>query len=276
MDVVETLPELRLARSGLIEPVGLVPTMGFLHEGHLSLVRRARQECSSVVVSIYVNPSQFGPSEDLTAYPRDLPRDLALLQSEGVDLVWTPSDKVMYPPGYQTWVQVEDVTQQLEGALRPVHFRGVATVVAKLFNAVQPHKAYFGQKDAQQAVVIRTLARDLDMPVEIVVCPILREPDGLAMSSRNVYLGPQERKAALVLSKGLFNAKRSFEAGERDASRLRGLVQQMLASEPLVKVQYVSCANPETLQELEGQVDHALISLAVFIGKTRLIDNVIV
>ena len=164
--------------------------MGFLHEGHLSLVRRARHECNSVVVSIYVNPTQFGPAEDLSTYPRDLPRDLDLLRAEGVDLVWTPSDKVMYPPGYQTWVQVEDVTQLLEGALRPGHFRGVATVVAKLFNAVQPHKAYFGQKDAQQAVVIRTMARDLDFPVEIVVCPIVREPDGLAMSSRNVYLDP--------------------------------------------------------------------------------------
>ena len=156
MEVVETLQELRLAREGLVEPVGLVPTMGFLHEGHLSLVRRARLECNSVVVSIYVNPTQFGPSEDLSTYPRDLQRDLDLLQAEGVDLVWTPNDKVMYPPGYQTWVQVEEVTQLLEGALRPGHFRGVATVVAKLFNAVQPHKAYFGQKDAQQAVVIRT------------------------------------------------------------------------------------------------------------------------
>ncbi len=276
MDVVETLQQLRLARNGLTEPVGLVPTMGFLHEGHLSLVRRARLECRSVVVSIYVNPTQFNPSEDLNAYPRDLPRDLDMLRSEGVNLVWTPGDKVMYPPGYQTWVQVEDVTQLLEGALRSGHFRGVATVVAKLFNAVQPHKAYFGQKDAQQAVVIRTMARDLDFPLEVVVCPIVREPDGLAMSSRNVYLDSQERKAALVLSKGLFNAKAGFDAGERDASRLRALIQNTLATEPLAKVQYVSCANPETLQELEGRVDHALISLAVFIGKTRLIDNVIV
>jgi pantoate--beta-alanine ligase len=260
MDVVETLQELRLVRRELIEPVGLVPTMGFLHEGHLSLVRRARRECNSVVVSIYVNPAQFGPKEDLSTYPRDLLRDLDLLRAEGVDLVWTPSDTVMYPPGYETWVQVEDVTQLLEGALRPGHFRGVATVVAKLFNAVQPQKAYFGQKDA----------------IEVVVCPIVREPDGLAMSSRNAYLDPQERKAALVLSKGLFTAKKRFEAGERDASHLREVVLETLASEPLVKVQYVSCVHPDTLQEIQSHVDQALISLAVYIGKTRLIDNVLV
>ncbi len=276
MEVVETLQELRLARKGLIEPVGLVPTMGFLHEGHLSLVRWARLECNSVVVSIYVNPTQFGPSEDLSTYPRDLQRDLDLLQAEGVDLVWTPDDKVMYPSGYQTWVQVEDVTQLLEGALRPGHFRGVATIVAKLFNAVQPEKAYFGQKDAQQAVVIRTLARDLNFPIQVVVCPIVREPDGLAMSSRNVYLKPDERKAAVVLSRSLLNAKKSFDEGERDASHLREVVLETLAAESLAKVQYVSCAHPDTLQELQGHLDLALISLAVYFGKTRLIDNVLV
>jgi pantoate--beta-alanine ligase len=276
VNVVETLEDLRLARRGFVEPVGFVPTMGFLHEGHLSLVRRARLECNRVVVSIYVNPAQFGPSEDLSAYPRDVQRDLAMLRSEGVDLVWTPSDAVMYPPGYQTWVQVEDITKVLEGALRPGHFRGVATVVTKLFNAVQPEKAYFGQKDAQQAAVIRRMTRDLDLPVEIVVCPIVREPDGLAMSSRNVYLNPEERRAAVALSRGLFNAKARFDAGERDAQHLRELVLVTLAAEKLAKVQYVSCAHPETLQELDGQVDQALISTAVVIGKTRLIDNVIV
>jgi pantoate--beta-alanine ligase len=229
-----------------------------------------------VVVSIYVNPSQFGPSEDLSTYPRDLQRDLDLLRAQGVDLVWTPSDKVMYPPGYQTWVSVKEVTKPLEGGIRAGHFRGVATVVAKLFNAVQPQKAYFGQKDAQQAVVIRAMTHDLDFPINIVVCPIMREPDGLALSSRNVYLNPEERQAAVVLSKGLFNAKKRFEAGERDASHLREVVLETLAAEPLAKVQYVSCAHPETLQELDGRVDHALISLAVHIGKTRLIDNVIV
>ncbi len=187
---VASFPDLRAARAALPAPVGLVPTMGFLHEGHLSLVQRARAECQSVVVSIFVNPTQFGPTEDLDAYPRDIPRDLALLAAEGVDLVWSPTPEIMYPPGYQTTVTVAEVTQPLEGARRPGHFEGVATVVAKLFNGVQPHKAYFGQKDAQQAVVIRQMARDLDFPLEIVICPIVREPDGLAMSSRNVYLRP--------------------------------------------------------------------------------------
>ena len=276
MEVVETLEELHIARGGLVDPVGLVPTMGFLHAGHLSLIRRARQECNSVIVSIYVNPAQFGPAEDLSTYPRDLQRDQELLRAEGVDLLWTPSDKVMYPPGYQTWVMVEDITKVLEGALRQGHFRGVATVVAKLFNAVQPQKAYFGQKDAQQAVVIRRMANDLNFPIDIEVCPIVRESDGLAMSSRNVYLNPVERRAALALSRGLFNATKRFEAGERDASHLREVVLKTLAAEPLAKVQYVSCANPENLQELDGRVDQALISVAVFIGKTRLIDNVLV
>jgi len=275
MNVVETLAELHLARSGLSQPVGFVPTMGFLHEGHLSLVRQARHDCGSVVVSIYVNPTQFGPNEDFTKYPRDLQRDLELLRSEGVDLVWTPTDKIMYPNGYQTWVVVEEVSKPLEGAIRAGHFRGVATVVAKLFNAVRPHKAYFGQKDAQQVAVIRRMRRDLDFPIEIVVCPTMREPDGLALSSRNVYLNPEERAAAVVLSRGLFSAKKAFDAGEQDASHLRTLVLDTLATERLVKVQYVSCASPDTLQELDGQVDRALLSLAVTIGKTRLIDNIL-
>jgi pantoate--beta-alanine ligase len=276
MKVVETLEELRLARKDLVAPIGLVPTMGFLHEGHLSLVRQARIECSSVVVSIYVNPSQFGPSEDLAKYPRDLKGDLDKLASEGVDLIWTPTDKVMFPAGYQTWVMVEEITKLLEGAIRPVHFRGVATVVSKLFNAVMPDKAYFGQKDAQQVAVIRRLVRDLDFPIDIIVCATVREPDGLAMSSRNVYLNPQERQAAVLLSRGLFKAKAAFEAGECDASCLREIVRNTLMTEGLLKVQYVSCAHPDTLQELEGKVDHALISLAVTIGKTRLIDNILV
>lgn len=276
MDVVINLDDLRTARSMLKEPVGLVPTMGYLHAGHLSLVRRARLECASVVVSIFVNPAQFGPHEDLDNYPRDLQRDLDLLEQEGVDLVWTPTNEVMYPQAYQTWVTVEGVSQPLEGAMRPGHFRGVATVVAKLFNAVQPDKAFFGQKDAQQAVVIRRMGRDLNFPLEIIICPTVREPDGLAMSSRNVYLSPHERLAAAVLSRGLFQARAAFEAGERNADHLRQLVLEILATEPLVKVQYVSCAHPESLQELHGQVEQALISLAVTIGKTRLIDNVLV
>jgi len=275
MDVVVTLEQFKLACSKLKEPVGLVPTMGFLHAGHLSLVKRAQLEVASVVVSIFVNPAQFGPHEDLAKYPRDLKRDLHLLESAGVDLVWTPTNEVIYPLGYQTWVNVDEVSKPLEGAMRPGHFRGVATVVAKLFNAVQPQRAYFGQKDAQQAVVIRQMSQDLDFPVEIVVCPITREPDGLAMSSRNVYLSKKERKAASVLSRALFQAKAAFEQGERDASQLRKRVQEVIETEPLVKLQYISCANPDTLQELEGVVDRALLSLAVIVGKTRLIDNIL-
>jgi pantoate--beta-alanine ligase len=275
MNVVESLAELRLARTSLSQPVGFVPTMGFLHEGHLSLVRQARHDCASVIVSIYVNPTQFGPNEDFNKYPRDLQHDLELLRTEGVDLVWTPTDKIMYPTGYQTWVVVEEVTQPLEGAIRAGHFRGVVTIVTKLFNAVQPHKAYFGQKDAQQAAVIRRMTCDLDFPIEIFVCPTIREPDGLAMSSRNVYLNPEERGAAVVLSRGLFTAKEAFDAGERDASHLRKILLDTLATESSVNVQYISCAHPDTLQELEGRLDRALLSLAVRIGKTRLIDNII-
>ena len=273
MDVVVTLDELRSARSKLKEPVGLVPTMGYLHAGHLSLVKRAQLEVASVVVSIFVNPAQFGPHEDLGKYPRDLQRDLHLLESAQVDLVWAPTNEIIYPAGYQTWVTVDDVSKPLEGAMRPGHFRGVATVVAKLFNAVQPQRAYFGQKDAQQAVVIRQMTRDLDFPVEIVVCPIMREPDGLAMSSRNVYLSAPERKAAVVLSRALFQAKVAFENGERDAGHLRKCVQEVIETEPLVRLQYISCTDPDTLQELEGPLDRALLSLAVMVGKTRLIDN---
>ncbi len=274
MLTVTGIDELRQARSQLKEPVGLVPTMGFLHEGHLSLVRAARAECASVVVSIFVNPTQFGPTEDLAAYPRDLPRDLAMLEAEGVDLVWTPTPEIMYPPGYQTWVTVEEVTKRLEGEMRPGHFRGVTTVVAKLFNAVQPQKAYFGQKDAQQALVVRQMVRDLNFPLEIVVCPIVREADGLAMSSRNAYLNPAERQAAVVLSRGLRAAQTAFNNGERDAERLRRIVADMVNAEPLARLQYVSCADPETLHEIEGHISHhALLSMAVYVGKTRLIDN---
>ena len=276
MQTVTTLNELRQARAVLPGPVGLVPTMGYLHEGHLSLVRAARSDCASVVVSIFVNPSQFSPTEDLTAYPRDLPRDLSLLEREGVDLVWTPTPEVMYPPDYQTWVTVEEVTKPLEGAMRPTHFRGVATVVAKLFNAVQPDRAYFGQKDAQQAVVLRQMVRDLNFPLEIVVCPIVREPDGLAMSSRNVYLDPAQREAAPVLYHSLLHAREAFDMGERDAHTLRKIVVETINAQPLASLQYVSCADPDTLQELEGPIaGHALLSMAVYFRKTRLIDNMI-
>ncbi|HEX6033998.1 MAG TPA: pantoate--beta-alanine ligase [Anaerolineales bacterium] len=275
MRSVITLTDLYAARRSFSGRVGLVPTMGYLHEGHLSLVRRARQDCDHVVVSIFVNPAQFGPREDLSKYPRDLERDLSLLEPLGVDLVWMPADEIMYPPNYQTWVEVEGITSLLEGAMRPGHFRGVTTVVAKLFNAVQPHTAYFGQKDAQQAAVIRQMTRDLSYPIEIVVCPIVRETDGLAMSSRNVYLDPEQRKAATVLSRTLRAAQEAYEAGERDAEMLRRKLKGMLASEPLANVQYVSCADYDTLEELDTVTGKALLSMAVFIGKTRLIDNVI-
>ncbi len=274
MQTVITIPELRAARAALTNPVGLVLTMGFLHAGHLSLVRAAKSECASVIVSIFVNPTQFSPSEDLASYPRDLERDLQLLETDGVDLVWTPTTEVMYPNGFQTWITVEDVSQPLEGAMRLGHFRGVTTVVAKLFTAVQPDKAYFGQKDAQQAVVIRQMTRDLNFPIDVVVCPIVREPDGLAMSSRNVYLNPAERKAATVLSRALFSARDAFLSGERDAQRLRDRITEMINAEPLARLQYVSCAHPDTLVELHGSVTRALLSMAVFVGKTRLIDNV--
>jgi len=250
--------------------------MGYLHEGHLSLVRRARQECQSVGVSIFVNPTQFGPHEDLEAYPRDEARDLRLLEAEGVDLVWLPPVEEVYPPGSQTWVEVDGLTQPLEGAHRPGHFRGVTTVVAKLFNAFRPDRAYFGQKDAQQALVIRRMTLDLLFPLEVIVCPTVREADGLAMSSRNAYLDPEERKAATVLYRALRAAQEAFEQGEREAESLRQTMTRVLASEPRAKVQYISVANPETLDELQGSVERALLSMAVFIGRTRLIDNILI
>jgi pantoate--beta-alanine ligase len=246
--------------------------MGYLHEGHLSLIRRAREQCDHVVVSLFVNPTQFGPKEDLAKYPRDLERDSRLIEPY-TDLLWTPTAEVMYPQGYQTWVEVDAMTRPLEGAMRPGHFRGVTTIVAKLFNAVQPHKAYFGQKDAQQAAVIRQMVRDLNFPLEIVVCPTTREPDGLAMSSRNVYLDPAQRKAATVLYRALSAAREFYDAGERDAEKIRGKMKEVLASEPLAEPQYVSCADYDTLEELDEIKGKALLSMAVFMGKTRLIDN---
>jgi pantoate--beta-alanine ligase len=275
MQTVVSLSELRDVRAALAEPVGLVPTMGYLHEGHLSLVRRARSECATVVTTIFVNPTQFGPEEDLSTYPRDLDRDLQLLQDEEVDLVWMPTPDVMYPPNFQTWVTVQEVTQPLEGGRRPGHFQGVTTVVTKLFTAVLPHKAYFGQKDAQQTVVIQQMTRDLNFPIDIIVCPTVRERDGLAMSSRNAYLNPDERRAATVLHHSLTAACAAFQEGERDAKHLRQMVSDIIASEPLARLQYVSCAHPNTLDELDVVTDRALLSLAVFIGKTRLIDNMI-
>ncbi len=273
MQVVTSLQDLRAARAALSRTLGLVPTMGFLHEGHLSLVRRAKVECAHVGVSIFVNPTQFSPTEDLGKYPRDLPRDLGLLEQAGADLVWTPTNEIIYPPGYQTYVVVEQVSQPLEGKQRPTHFRGVATVVTKLFNAFTPDKAYFGQKDAQQAAVIRRLVADLNFPLDVVVCPIVREPDGLAMSSRNVYLNPHERKAATILFRALSAAQAGFDAGERDAEKLRRAMSATLATESLARPDYVSAADPDSLIELDYVERRVLLSLAVRIGTTRLIDN---
>ncbi len=275
MQTVTTLAELRAARRDLPGPLGFVPTMGYLHAGHISLAQRACAECASVAASIFVNPTQFGPTEDLAKYPRDLPRDLVLLEEAGVDLVWTPTPEELYPPGFQTWVSVDGLTRPLEGAARPSHFRGVTTIVAKLFNAVGPDKAYFGQKDAQQAAVIRQMVQDLNFPLEVVVCPIVREPDGLAMSSRNVYLTPQERQAAPVLFRSLRAAKSAYAAGERQAESLRAQVREIIASEPLANLQYVSCADYDTLEELDVVSGKVLLSLAVYFGKTRLIDNLV-
>ncbi len=276
MKVVTTLAELGDVRATLPSPFGLVPTMGYLHQGHLSLVRRARAECASVGVTIYVNPAQFSANDDLDSYPRDFDRDLRLLEAEGVDLVWAPADEDMYPPDFQTWVKVEALTRPLEGTHRPGHFRGVTTVVTKLFNATQPDKAYFGQKDAQQAVVIRRMVQDLNFPLKVVVCPTVREPDGLAMSSRNSYLDPQQRKAATVLYRALTAANQAFSAGEREAEVLRHIMSEVLSTESLALAQYISVADPDTLTELTGTVECALLSMAVYVGKTRLIDNMVV
>jgi len=275
MKIITNLSELIEIRKNLSEPVGFVPTMGYLHEGHLSLVRQAKQDCNNVIVSIFVNPTQFGPNEDLNSYPRDLERDCSLLREVGTDVVWIPETNEMYPENFQTWVNVNNLTKPLEGARRPDHFRGVTTIVAKLFNAVQPNKAYFGQKDAQQAIVIKRMVKDLNYPIDIVVCPIVREPDGLAMSSRNTYLSEDERNAATVLYRGLNAAKDLFERGVHDADKIRTIVRKTIEAEPLAKLQYVSCADPHTLEELVGEFSQSLLSIAVFVGKTRLIDNIV-
>jgi pantoate--beta-alanine ligase len=276
MKVVETIAHLKSLRLKLAEPVGFVPTMGYLHEGHLVLVRQARAENSSVVVSIFVNPTQFGPQEDFKKYPRDPQRDLAMLEKERVDLVFMPSVDEMYPPQFSSWVEVGKITERLEGASRPGHFRGVATVVAKLFNIVQPDKAYFGQKDAQQLVVIKKMVADLDMNLQVVAVPTVREPDGLAMSSRNTYLNPEERKAALVLYQALTMAQKLWAQGEKDAQTIRQQMTNLIQKQPLADIDYISIADAETLDELDVVKPPALVSLAVRIGKTRLIDNVVV
>jgi pantoate--beta-alanine ligase len=274
LQVLQTIAEVRAARRGLGE-LGFVPTMGYLHAGHLSLVERAKAECAAVAASIFVNPTQFGPNEDLSRYPRDLPRDLSLLEAAGVDLVFAPEPSEIYPPGFATEIRVGGVTDVLEGAARPGHFTGVATVVAKLFNIVQPTRAYFGQKDAQQSVVIRKLVADLDLPVEIVVAPTVREADGLALSSRNSYLTPEQRAAAPAIFRALTTAQALFDAGERDAEALRQAMRATLGAEPDLRIDYVSVADPQTLRELSHVERAALASMAVRLGVTRLIDNLL-
>lgn len=274
MMIAETVGAVRAAReaeTGL--SWGFVPTMGYLHEGHLSLVRLARAANDRVAVSIYVNPTQFAPTEDLGSYPRDLERDLRLLRAEGVDLVFTPDDATMYPPGFQTAVTVTRVTQLLEGASRPTHFQGVTTVVGKLLNIFAPDRVYFGQKDAQQVVVVRRMVADLNFGVEIVVGPIVREPDGLAMSSRNTRLTAEQRAAAPVLYKALSAARAALEAGERSGTALRRQMESTIDAEPLASLDYASVADPETLVELDLVSGSALLSLAVRFGAVRLIDN---
>ncbi len=260
------------------QTVGFVPTMGFLHEGHLALVERAAAENDLAVVSIYVNPTQFGPTEDLESYPRDLQRDLDLLSPYGVTAVFAPTTEEMYAGGHKTRVTVDEITRVLEGVSRPTHFEGVTTVVAKLFNCVQPDRAYFGQKDMQQTVVIGQMVRDLNFNLELVICPTVREADGLAMSSRNSYLTPEQRAAAPVLYAALSHAREQWLAGERDADQIGQAIRTQIEAEPLARIDYVSAANPLTLEALHGNVPAghgAAVSLAVFFGKTRLIDNII-
>jgi pantoate--beta-alanine ligase len=273
MQVIKSIPEIRALRQKLSGTVGFVPTMGYLHQGHLALVKGAKIENSAVIVSIYVNPTQFGPSEDFSAYPRDLGRDLELLRKEGTDIVFVPSDDEMYPRESSSWVDVEKISERLEGASRPGHFRGVATIVVKLFNIVQPTRAYFGQKDVQQVLVIKKMVADLNMNLEVVVMPTIRESDGLAISSRNTYLNSKERQAATILFKALTVAQRLWLSGEKDAEKIRRQMVALIEKEPLARIDYVSIADTGTLEELNLLDRPAVASLALRIGKTRLIDN---
>ncbi|MCL6473595.1 MAG: pantoate--beta-alanine ligase [Firmicutes bacterium] len=279
MQVAKTVREVRawtkLARAEE-KTIGFVPTMGYFHEGHLSLMRRAKAECDLCVVSLFVNPTQFGPSEDFQRYPRDFARDAAMAESVGVDLLFAPEVEEMYPEGYQTYVEVTQVTRRLEGAARPGHFRGVATVCTKLFHIVQADRAYFGKKDYQQLKVIQRMVKDLNIPIEIVPCETVREPDGLAMSSRNVYLKPDEREAATVLYRALCAGRDAILAGERDAKKVQTLVEHVIATEPLVTTEYVDVADAETLEPLTDLRGEVVISLAARVGVARLIDNITV
>lgn len=256
--------------------IGLVPTMGYLHDGHASLIRQARESCQKVVVSIFVNPMQFGANEDLSTYPRDLEADSHLCERLGVDVIFHPEPEEMYAPGFCSFVDMDGLTKELCGRSRPIHFRGVCTVVSKLFNIVTPNKAFFGQKDAQQLAVIRRMVTDLNMDIEIVGCPIVREEDGLARSSRNVYLSPEERQAALVLSKTIALGQRMVQEGVRDSGKLVQTMKEAIAQEPLARIDYVEAVSMDTIQPVETIQGRVLVAMAVFIGKTRLIDNFIV
>ena len=278
MKICKTIEEMRAARRAGRrggKTFGLVPTMGALHEGHLSLVRAARKECDLVAVSIFINPIQFGPNEDLARYPRNLDHDRELLEKEGVDFIFAPSVDEMYPAGAVTYVTVEGLSDKLCGRSRPGHFRGVNTVVSKLFNIVEPDLAFFGQKDAAQAAIVRRMVRDLNFPVQIMTCPIVRERDGLAMSSRNAYLDSEQRTSALVLYRSLMEVQKRFDQGERKVARLIEAGQRALAEEPSVRLDYLEIVNPETLDQLDDVSHGALVAVAAFVGSTRLIDNLV-
>jgi pantoate--beta-alanine ligase len=279
MKLVRTIEEMRafrevMRRSG--KRLGLVPTMGALHEGHLSLVRAAREKSDVVAVSIFVNPTQFGPNEDFAKYPRNLKNDCALIEREQVDVVFAPSVEAMYPAGAVTWVTVEGMSDRLCGRSRPGHFRGVTTVVSKLFHIIEPDAAFFGQKDAAQVAIIRRMVRDLNVPVSIEVCPIIRDPDGLALSSRNAYLNPEERKSALVLHRALQRAQKLFEGGERDSAKLIAAGEQEFAKEPAARLDYFDVVDPDSLESIRAIPKRALIAVAAYVGNTRLIDNILV
>lgn len=273
MDVIERIADLRHARAGWGE-VGLVPTMGFLHEGHLSLLRAARHRARTLVMSLFVNPTQFGPSEDFASYPRDIPRDLELAAAAGTDVVFMPSVDAIYPPGFDTWIEVRELTRRWEGEHRPGHFRGVATVVMKLFLLVQPDRAYFGQKDYQQLLVVSKMVADLGAPIEIVGCPTIREPSGLALSSRNAYLGPDARARAAVISRALARAQELAASGETDAAALKEAMLAVLRAEPAIRLDYLAVVDPRTLEPLERLAGEGRALVALRFEGVRLIDNV--
>jgi pantoate--beta-alanine ligase len=282
MKICSTIPEARAACRDARESrqsLGLVPTMGALHEGHLSLVRAAKARCDAVVVSIFVNPTQFGPAEDLARYPRPFDRDCRLLEKEGVEILFAPPVEEIYPNSNSnakvTWVVVEGLSEKLDGRSRPGHFRGVTTVVSKLFHILEPNRAFFGQKDAAQLAVIRRMVRDLNFPVEIVACPIVREPDGLALSSRNAYLNPEERQRVLVLQRSLQRVRQEFQAGERIAAKLIATTKEVFAGEPQVVLDYFEIVDPDTLDPVERISQKALVAVAAYVGTTRLIDNAV-